>query len=287
MRVRRPISVSASTLALVTISSASCRARSSNALRSSSTEAAFASYSAFRASASLRSDSASASWSRISAILLSSARPIAWCTFFQANSASTTIIASATQPPGFSQKAVGSCSASTGCATEAISAWLDIELRLHRSRGIVRVDRQTCHPADQLQRRFCSDCLDLRLRGREGLANAALRRFNLAVDLLGGSLDLRFGLLSALRLGVLGNPGGFYPRGVHPLPPRYFGLVGSRPRRLRRLEIPGDALLARIDSRLDLRHHPARDHEKDERKRDCQPQKLRQVDLGQLRQLRH
>ena len=151
MRVRRSISASASVLALATISSASCLARSSSASRSLSADADFASYSAFSASASLRSDSASASWSRISAILLSSARPIAPGTFFQIRTAKTTSIASATHAAG-----IRGPGKSVGCrlAQTLISAFTACG-------GVFGVDRDAGQSADHLPRGFGSDGLDL------------------------------------------------------------------------------------------------------------------------------
>ena len=109
---------------------------------------------------------------------------------------------------------------------------------------------------------------------------AALRRFDLEVDLVGGGLDLRFGVAAALGLGIVRNAPGLGASGIHARAPCGFRRIGSRTCLLRGLEIGGDALLARFDRRLDLRHHPPRDHEEDEAERDRQPQELRQIDLG-------
>src|SRR4051812_12614366 len=176
MRVRRPTKASASVFPLATISSASCRARSSRASRSLSADAALASYSAFSASASFRSDSASASWSRIRAILLSSALPIAPGTFFQIMTAKTTSIASATQPPGFRPKKVGSAS--------------PIHFRLHGSGGFLAVDFEAGQLLDHLTSRFSSDPFDLRTGGRKGLADLCFRGLDLQVQFVHCNLDL-------------------------------------------------------------------------------------------------
>src|SRR6476661_686650 len=248
MRARRSISASASVLAFATISPASCLARSSMASRSLSTDAALASYSAFSASASLRSDSASASWSRISAILLSSARPTAPGTRFQMRSAKTISTASATHPPGLSQKAVGSA-ASGASAIAAISKALDIELRLHGCSRLFPGDGQAGDAPDHFLSGFGRDRLDLGPSGSESVADRALSGLDLEIDLVGCGLDLRFGLEPALRFGVLGGARGLGARGIHSSPPCGFGFVGRRPRLLRRLEVAGDALLARLDRR--------------------------------------
>src|SRR4051794_16449560 len=168
MRVRRPTSASASVFALATISSASCLARSSSPSRSLSIDAALASYSVFSDSASLRSDSASASWSRISAILESSALPIAPGTFCQMRIAKTTSIATATQPPGSRPRKVAS----------------DMELALHRLSGVLRVDFDAGQPRDHVLRRLGCDRLDFGARRVHGLANVRLGRLDLQIDLV-------------------------------------------------------------------------------------------------------
>src|SRR5260221_905437 len=273
MRVRRSISASASVFALATISSASCFARSRSASRSLSTEADFASYAAFSASASLRSDCASASWSRISAILLSSARPMAPGTFFQIRMAITTSIASATQPPGLSPRKVGSTSA--------------IELGLHRGNGFLGIDQDSGESGDHFPRGFGGHRFNLAAGGYERVADPGLGRLDLDVELVRGGLDLCLTFEGARLLRLLRNPRRFDAGSIHPFAPGRFGLVGGRASRLGGLQIAADLLLAGFDRCLDLGNHPAPDHEEDEAERDRQPEELRQQDFGKLRELRH
>jgi hypothetical protein len=102
--------------------SASWRARSSMACASAPAAADLASYSARSASASARSWAASSSCSRMPAIFLSSARPIAAGTFFQSMIAITTSIASATQAVALRPSAVGlACGASPWPPSAAVS----------------------------------------------------------------------------------------------------------------------------------------------------------------------
>src|SRR3954451_15044767 len=180
MRARRSISASASVFALATISSASCLARSISASRSLSADLAFFSYSFLSASASLRSASASASWSRINAILESSALPIAAGTFCPRRIAKTVSIASATQPPGSSPRKVISCS--------------DMQLGLHRLRRLFGLDFDAGQAGDHVLGCLDGNGLDLRPRSHGRFADLALGRFDLEVDLVGRLLDLGFGL---------------------------------------------------------------------------------------------
>src|SRR3954454_1477082 len=271
MRVRRPTSASASVFALATISSASCLARSSSPSRSLSIDAALASYSAFSASASLRNDSASASWSRISAILESSALPIAPGTFFQMRMAKTTSIATATQPPGSRPRKVAS----------------DMKLRLHRLSGVLRVHFNAGQARDHVLRGFGRHRLDFCARRVHGLTNLRLGRLDLQIDLVRSLAHLRLSVLRARLLRLVGDARGLGSRRVHARPPCRFGLVGSDARLLCRLEVGRDLLFARVHRRLDAWHHAPRDHEEDESEPDRQPEQLRQENVGKLVKLRH
>src|SRR5262249_38291040 len=107
------------------------------------------------------------------------------------------------------------------------------------------------------------------------------------IDLLGGGLDLRFGLARTFLLRILGKPGGLGARRIHASTPRSLGLFRLHARSLGALEVLGDLLLARVDRRLNLRKHPPADAEEDDSEYNRQPEELREEYLRKLRNLRH
>src|SRR5690348_15462428 len=162
----------------------------------------------------------------MSAILLSSARPIAPGTFFQMSKAKTIRTASATQPPGLSQKAVGSA-ASGVSATAAIRSALDIELRLHRRHGLFLVHGNARQLLNHVLRRFGGNRFNLGPGGRDRVADLRLGGVDLDVDLVGSRLDLRLGVEPALCLRLLRNARSIGTCRIHSLAPRGFSLVSG------------------------------------------------------------
>src|SRR4051794_8358164 len=198
------------------------------------------------------------------AIFLSSAAPISAGTRFQIRIANTTTIASAIHCGAPSPKAVGSgwCS---GAPAWAAALWcsairhrpLDRACSLGAGHGNAR------EPPHHLLRRLGCDSLNLAERGGGGGADALFRSLDHGgIGLVGGS-DPVLGRPGAPLLGRLGmlqrlRPGSLYPGAIGDL-----GLLGAGSRRLRRREVVADALVARLDSRLDLRQHRPADPEID------------------------
>src|SRR5690349_2499351 len=121
--------------------------------------------------------------------------------------AKTTRTASATQPPGFSQNAVGSAVSGVSATAAAINSALDIELRLYRRSGVLLVDGQACDPPNHVLSGLRRDGFDLGTRRCEAVANLRLGCFDLEVDLVRGSLDLRLRVAPAFSLRILRDPG--------------------------------------------------------------------------------
>src|SRR3546814_420846 len=189
--------------------------------------AALASYSAFSASASARSLAASSSCSRMPAIFLSSALPIAAGTFFHSIMASTAIIASDTQAVASRPSAMGSAAAPwPSAAVEAtasspvwgspssplVEAWarfsststvfgsmvftsamgpnLDLKRRLHCLGCLGLGHIGPGEAGNHVLRRFGGDGLDIRHGGVGGLADAGLGRGDLFGRLGVGGLEI-------------------------------------------------------------------------------------------------
>src|SRR6185369_5238106 len=219
--------VSASLLALATISSASCLARSRRASRSLSALADFASYSAFSASASLRSDSASASWSRISAILVSSALPIAAGTFFQTRMAITTMIAMEIAIGAVRKPNAAASASCPGASVVAVVCGSDIQFALHGLGSVLGVDCKTGETSDHFLGQLGGCAFDLGARGLHGLANLPFGCFDLEVDLVCRGPNLGFSLARTGLLGFIRQLCRLGARGIHPFAPLCLGLVGS------------------------------------------------------------
>src|SRR3954451_3922792 len=126
--------------------------------------------------------------------------------------ANTTSIASATQPPGFSPRNVGSASG--------------IELGLYRRGGFFWIDAESGQSLDYFARGVGRDGFDLGPRRIERLADLRLGGFKLHGDLVRRLLDLGFGVASGRLLRVVRELRCFRPRRIHPLPPRSLGRVG-------------------------------------------------------------
>ena len=285
MRVRRSISASASVLALATISSASCLARSSSASRSLSADFAFASYSAFSASASLRSDSASASWSRISAILSSSASAIAPRHLLpdqqREDDQHRERDPAARVEPERSRLCASGCSAA--CRRRSAAQTLNSAFTASAASFLIDLDAGEPlrpFPASRRRRRprsptraECKRVADLaprRIRPSALILSAAAWTFASVSRALACLASCAIRAASARAASIRA---------------RHAASVSSAAARAAcaASRSPAICLLARVDRRLDLRHHSAGDHEEDEAERDRQPEELRAEDFGKLR----
>src|SRR3954451_14022457 len=110
-------------------------------------------------------------------------------TFFQIMIAKTTSIASATQPPGFRPRNVGSASA--------------MHFRLHRGGGFLAVHLDAGQSLDDLAGRFRRSILNLGAGRRKRLPDLRCWGFNLQLPLVRRPPDLLLRIRRALLLGLL------------------------------------------------------------------------------------